>query len=133
MNHKEFKQKLLKGSKFRKEYYKKDLAFEIAHMLIEARIIKGITQEKLAKLLKTKQPSIARVESGDSLPSLNFLEKIANALDTTLRISFDLRSETADWNVLQQAEEVVGGAAATLSSDQKTKNSDSKVLRNILS
>lgn len=69
----------------RKEYEKPDLAFEIAKMMIDARIIKGITQSELAKKAKTSQSSIARVESGSHLPSLTFLQNIAQALNTYLK------------------------------------------------
>ena len=47
---------------------------------------RGITQKELAEKLGTKQPSIARIESGQILPSLVFLNKIANYLDTDIRI-----------------------------------------------
>ncbi|MBX4186939.1 MAG: helix-turn-helix transcriptional regulator [Candidatus Doudnabacteria bacterium] len=69
---------------FRKEFEKIDLAFEISKMLIEARIFKNITQQELARLIKTKQPSIARAENGSTLPGLGFLEKVAKALGTYL-------------------------------------------------
>jgi len=53
-------------------------------MVLEARILVGITQEELAKRIGTKQPSIARLENGMYLPSLSFMQKIANALETYL-------------------------------------------------
>lgn len=80
-----FKNELLKDSKFREEYYKKDsLAFEISEMIIKARIKRGMTQEELAKKVGTKQSSIARLENGNSLPSIKFLQKIAKAFNTVL-------------------------------------------------
>jgi ribosome-binding protein aMBF1 (putative translation factor) len=57
---------------------------DVSNLIAEARIHAGLTQEKLAKKLKTKQSSIARIERGTSLPSLSFLFKIAKALDTYL-------------------------------------------------
>lgn len=84
MNLKEFKRKKLKEPGFKKEYYKQDLAFEISQMLVEARILKGITQIKLAEMIETKQSGIARAESGRTLPSISFLERIAEALNTYL-------------------------------------------------
>ena len=85
MDLKTFKKRLLENPGFRKEYYnKKDLHFEISEMLIDARVEKGLTQEKLAKLVGTKQSSIARLENGSGLPSLSFLQKIAEALGTYL-------------------------------------------------
>ena len=74
----------LKNRKFRKEYQKWSLSFELSQMLIEARIMKGITQEMLARKMRTKQSAIARVESGKTLPSLSFLERMAEAYKTHL-------------------------------------------------
>lgn len=88
MNLKDFKKELLKNPGFRKEYAKHDLAFEIGEMLFEARIFKGVTQEKLAKMIKTKQSSIARAENGSYLPSLSFLKKIADAFNSNLIVRF---------------------------------------------
>jgi len=84
MKFKDFKNKLLKDPEFKKEYFKKDLKLAIAQMFIEARIAKGITQKKLAAMVGTKQPSIARIEGGNYIPGLRFLEKTADALDTYL-------------------------------------------------
>ena len=69
---------------FKKEYANYDLAFEIGQMVLEARLLKGVTQQKLAEKLGTKQPSVARLENGQGLPSLTFLEKVARALGTHL-------------------------------------------------
>jgi transcriptional regulator with XRE-family HTH domain len=90
MELKELETKLLKNEEYKKELEKLDLAFEIGQMIIEARIVKGLTQAKLASLIKTKQPSIARLEAGNGLPSLSLLQKIAEVLKTRLRVSFDL-------------------------------------------
>ena len=80
-----FKNELLKDNKFRKEYYKKDnLAFEISEMIIKARIKRGMTQKELANKVGTKQSSIARLENGNLLPSIKFLQKIAKAFGTVL-------------------------------------------------
>ena len=85
MKFEKFKNELLKNDKFRKEYYRTDdLAFEISEMIIKARIKRGMTQKELAKKVKTKQSSIARLENGNSLPSIKFLQKIAKAFDTVL-------------------------------------------------
>jgi transcriptional regulator with XRE-family HTH domain len=61
-----------------------DLASKIGMMVTELRIINELTQEDLAKKVGTKQSSIARLENGNSLPSLKFLYKIARATDTYL-------------------------------------------------
>ena len=76
------KNKLLQNPKFKKVFFGHDLAYETAKMLIEARIRKGVTQEKLAKTMKTKQAGISRAESGTYLPSLGFIQKMADAYGT---------------------------------------------------
>lgn len=58
--------------------------YNVSNLITEARLHKGLTQEGLAKLLNTKQPSISRMERGTSLPSLSFLMKIADALGMDL-------------------------------------------------
>jgi transcriptional regulator with XRE-family HTH domain len=57
------------------------------YQLIRLRIERGLTQAELAELVGTKQPSIARLERGDSEPSLTFLRKVAAALGARLEIN----------------------------------------------
>ena len=73
-----------------KEQVKKDWAFQIGLQIENLRIVKGVTQEQLADMIGTKQPSIARAESGETLPSLSFIKKIADALNTDISLKFDL-------------------------------------------
>ncbi len=56
----------------------------ISKMVKMARIDKGLTQLQLSHAVGTKQPSIARLESGEISPSISFLNSIAKALDTHL-------------------------------------------------
>ena len=67
---------------FRAEYE----ALEPAYQIARRRIEKGLTQEELADLIDTKQPSIARLESGRRAPSLAFLRRVADALDCRVEI-----------------------------------------------
>jgi len=67
---------------------REDLAFQIGLEVEVARAKKGMTQQELAERLGTKQPSIARIESGAALPSVRTLERIARALDLDLQIGF---------------------------------------------
>jgi len=87
MNWKEHKKRLLKDPEFRKEYEAIEPEYKLASALIRLRLAKGLTQEQLAKLLNTKQESIARLESGGSLPSLSTVKRVAEALDAELEIS----------------------------------------------
>jgi transcriptional regulator with XRE-family HTH domain len=93
MDWKEHKKRLLKDPEFRKEYGALEPEYRLASDLIRLRIARGLTQEQLANLLNTKQESIARLESGGSLPSLSTVKKVAEALDAELEISLRPRSK----------------------------------------
>lgn len=86
MDWKEHKKKLLKDPGFKEEYQTLEQEYRLASDLIRLRLAKGLTQEQLAQLINTKQESIARLESGNSLPSLSTVKKVADALDAELEI-----------------------------------------------
>ncbi len=50
--------------------------------------------DEVYKLLNTKQESIARLESGSSLPSLSTVRKVANALDAEVEINLRPRQHS---------------------------------------
>lgn len=51
----EYKKQALQSPKFKKEYERYDLAFEVGQMVLKARILAGLTQKELAQKLGTKQ------------------------------------------------------------------------------
>ncbi len=81
------KSQLLKDKATRQAYDDLGAEFMLAQMVIARRLAKGFTQATLANKIGTKQSAIARLESGNYNPSLVFMEKIAKALDTKLKIS----------------------------------------------
>lgn len=78
---------LLKNPAFAKAYKESELEYQIARMLIKARIERGLTQKQLAKKLKTQQSVISRAERMGTLPSLSFLKRAAKALDAELAVT----------------------------------------------
>lgn len=74
----------LKDPKFKAEYERQQPEFA----LIRARIEKGMTQEELARKIGTKQSVISRFESGRANPSVAFLKRLAQALNSHLEIKF---------------------------------------------
>ena len=82
------KKQWLKDPVFKKEYDKLEARYALIDKVIEARIKRKITQAQLAKKAGTKQSAIARLESGNINPSLNFMEKIATGLGMKLNIEF---------------------------------------------
>lgn len=59
---------------------------EPGYQIARLRIQKGLTQAQLADLVGTRQPSIARLESGERKPSLSFLQRVAEALNARIEI-----------------------------------------------
>lgn len=70
---------------YRKAYEALGKEFDLAAVVIEARIRAGLTQSELAERIGTKQPAIARIEGGQ-LPSTSTLKRIAEATGSRLRI-----------------------------------------------
>lgn len=81
------KKQLLKDGKVRRAYADLGPEFAMISAIIEKRMQKGMTQAALARRVGTKQSAIARLESGIHNPTIDFLEKVAKALDAQLRIS----------------------------------------------
>jgi DNA-binding XRE family transcriptional regulator len=61
---------------------------EPGYQVARLRIQRGLTQAQLAEMVGTRQPSIARLENGISVPSLSFLDRIAKALDARIELNF---------------------------------------------
>lgn len=72
----------------KKAYY---LDIEVQEAIIDLRVRHGLTQENLAKLVGTKQESIARAESR-GIASLPFLKRIAAAVGE--RVSVTIYAES---------------------------------------
>ncbi|MDQ7827241.1 MAG: helix-turn-helix transcriptional regulator [Candidatus Eremiobacteraeota bacterium] len=76
------------------EEYAKLPPIDLVAQIIRARKSKGLTQEGLARLIGTKQPAIARIESGKYLGcSIETLLKIAEALETPITIKIKPRKK----------------------------------------
>lgn len=60
---------------------------EPGYQIARLRIARGLTQAQLAELVGTRQPSIARIENGKTLPSLSFLERVASVLNARVEVN----------------------------------------------
>ncbi|MCG3141940.1 MAG: hypothetical protein HDKAJFGB_03283 [Anaerolineae bacterium] len=89
--HQEFLQQQLQDPAFRAAYEALAPAYELKRL----RILKKISQAELARRVGTKQPSIARLESGYGFRNLTFLKKVADALDATVEIRITPKKLTA--------------------------------------
>ena len=94
IKHRKFERVLqdqLKDPEFRREWEASEAHYLIVSAIIGERVRRNLTQEQLAEKAGLKQPSLARVESGSVVPSLQILGKIAKALDSKLEIRFTPR------------------------------------------
>jgi DNA-binding XRE family transcriptional regulator len=86
-NYTQLKNKLLQDKKIKNAYDESGSEFDFIRMLIRKRIEKGLSQEELAEKVGTRQSAISRLESGRYNPSFKILRKVAQALDSEIKIS----------------------------------------------
>jgi len=82
----EFKAELLADPQVRAEYEALAPEFEIAVELIQARMRAGLSQTELAARMHTSQSAIARLESGQTLPSTKTLLRFAKATGSKIQV-----------------------------------------------
>ncbi len=69
---------------YAEEFNKQALACQVR----ELREKRKLSQAELAEWVGTKQPAIARLESGRVIPRIDLLQKIAQALGMRLEVRF---------------------------------------------
>lgn len=60
----------------------------ITQTVIEARKSKGITQKELSELTGIAQGDISKLENGNGNPSIKTLQRLASAMNMSLKIEF---------------------------------------------
>jgi ribosome-binding protein aMBF1 (putative translation factor) len=86
MDWKTHKKLLLKNPAFRKALEESAPELQIAKVVIEARMKKGLSQKQLANKLGTKQSVISRVENARTTPSLTFIKRLAEVLGVSFQL-----------------------------------------------
>jgi len=82
----EYLDEQLKNPEFRAEYDALEGEFALIRQLIDLRIKRGLSQRDLAQRAGMQQPSIARLETGQTA-SLRTLRRVADALDADVRVT----------------------------------------------
>ena len=82
----ELKSRLLANPKVKAEYDALAPEFEIAAELLRARLRAGLSQADLAAKMGTSQSAIARLESGQTIPSTKTLLRFAEATRSRIRV-----------------------------------------------
>lgn len=78
---------LMKDPEYKRLSDELEPQFQIARQMIGARLKQNITQEQLAKKVKTGQAVISRLEGANAKPSISLLERVARALNIKFNIT----------------------------------------------
>ena len=84
----ELKKELMQDPEFKKEYEALAPEMDITRAIFNARIQAGMTQVELSEKSGISQADISRLENGTRNPSLALLKRLADAMNSTLRIQF---------------------------------------------
>ena len=84
----ELTNELMKDPDFKREYEALQPEMDITRAILDARIQAGLTQMQLSERSGISQADISRLEKGTRNPSLSLLKRLAEAMDSTLRIEF---------------------------------------------
>ena len=84
----ELTNELMQDEEFRREYEALQPEMYITRALLDARIQAGLTQSQLSERTGISQADISRLEKGTRNPSLSLLKRLAEAMNSTLRIEF---------------------------------------------
>lgn len=84
----ELTEELMHDPEFVKEYEAMQPEMDITRAIFNARIREGITQTELSERSGISQADISRLERGTRNPSIALLKRLAEAMNSTLRIEF---------------------------------------------
>lgn len=89
--HDEVVREQLVDPEFQGEWDRTALARTVAERIAAYRAERGLTQTGLGKILKMQQPAVARLESGEHIPSLDTLWRLASHLGIEFHIDVTAR------------------------------------------
>ena len=89
---------------FAARFTRAEEAWDVALQIAALRQQAGLSQKELAKLLKTSQQQISRLESpGYEGHSLSMLRRVADALQARVRIVFELTTTGKEKKIAESA------------------------------
>lgn len=93
----------LKDPAFAARFERAGEAWDVALQLTALRQQAGLSQKDLAKLLKTSQQQVSRLESpGYEGHSLSMLRRVAEALHAHVRVTFELEKKGSEMRVAEE-------------------------------
>lgn len=86
---KKHEEMLARDPEYVREYSRMEEEFQFVRELIRARMRAGLTQKQVAEKMGTTQSTVARLESGSTMPSFRSLQKYAQATGSKIKISLE--------------------------------------------
>ena len=103
-NFEQYLEEQLRDPVFAARFERAGEAWEVALQITTLRQQAGLSQKELAKLLKTSQQQISRLESpGYEGHSLSMLRRVAEALHARVRVVFESVEEGSEMQVAEAA------------------------------
>jgi transcriptional regulator with XRE-family HTH domain len=90
--HDEVKRSLLTDPEVRAEYERLESEFSLHRAIVQLRNASGQTQHAVAEKLGTYQSALSRLESGKTNVTVEYLAKLADAMDSDFSVCFTPRS-----------------------------------------
>ena len=82
---------MMSDPEYAREFALQEDEFQIARVLLRARLRAGMTQKEVAERMGTTQSVVARMESGKPLPSLSSINRYARAVGSDVKITLESR------------------------------------------
>lgn len=82
----EYLSEKLKDPEFAKLYYAPDPEFDLGIMIYKARMDSGLSQKQVAEITGINQGNLSKIETGERIPSVRTLQKIASCLGVALTL-----------------------------------------------
>ena len=96
ITYKEYNNKCLEDSNFKKEYDDLEPEYDIINAMIKVRKERGLTQKQLSELTGISQADISRIENGTRNPSLEMIKRLATGMGMRLKLEFIPVSKVED-------------------------------------
>lgn len=96
ITYKEYNNKCLEDSNFKKEYDDLEPEYDIINAMIKVRKERGLTQKQLSELTGISQSDISRIENGTKNPSLEMIKSLATGMGMRLKLEFIPVSKVED-------------------------------------
>lgn len=86
MTFKEHFAEMMQDPEFAKAYYAPDPEFDLGIMIYKARMDSGLSQKQVAEITGINQGNLSKIETGERIPSVRTLQKIASCLGVALAL-----------------------------------------------